>query len=256
VIRRDAQAPDGSRRWALIPQIAHAHLAGDLADAWSYDSLPDDFLAALRRAARHHDDGWSQWDERPGVDRQGVPVNFDHMRLADSLSIWTRSIELSTIGSPLAGYLVAGHFCRLLERFDSWRSAPDTVALATEFLGANARKMEQLLSSWRPAESALVSKQLADDGVSFVQLFDGISLGVCTAERRDPWSVRRTGGATYTFTPLAPDRIRIEPWPLSVPHLTVHAPGRSVPQTCYATREALIAAPGEAVELEWELVTR
>ena len=138
---------------------------------------------------------------------------------------------------------------------DAEQPAREAVALAAEFLTGNAHKMEQLLSSWRPTESASVSKKLADEGVSFVQLFDGISLGLCTAERRDPWSVRRTGGAAYTFTPLAPYRIRIDPWPLSVSHLTVGVAGRSVPQACYATREALIAAPSAAVELEWKLVT-
>ena len=107
----------------------------------------------LRYAARHHDDGWAAWDQRPGVDEQGVPVNLDQMRLVDSLSIWERSIELSTIHSPLAGYLVAGHFSRLLGRFTSWQKNSDTRLLATDFLTMQAAKMAACagrLAVWRP----------------------------------------------------------------------------------------------------------
>ncbi len=135
MIRRDALTADSSPGWILIPQIAHAHLAGDLADAWHFDRFDEMALADLRYAARHHDDGWAVWDESPGVDR-GLPVNFDEMRLADSLSIWERSIEISTIQAPPAGYLVAGHFGRLLARFDSWHARhADAQQLATHFPG-------------------------------------------------------------------------------------------------------------------------
>ena len=104
----------------------------------------------------------------------------------------------------------------------------------------------------RPTQGA-DCKALAEEGVSFVQLFDAISLGLCTAERRDAWQVRRADGAVYTFTPLALNRIRVEPWPLVTAQLTVRTAGRSIPQACYATREELLAAAGEAVELEWRL---
>ena len=116
VIRRDITAAAGRPGWLLVPQIAHAELSGSLADVWQFAGLrPAEFEDNLRTAAHCHDDGWVDWDARPEIDlKQGRPVNFDEMRPADSLPIWTRSILEAASRYPLVGYFVAGHFTRLL----------------------------------------------------------------------------------------------------------------------------------------------
>jgi hypothetical protein len=258
MIRRDAISIDGSPAWILVPQIAHAHLAGDLADAWLFDRSRAAIVSDLRYAARYHDDGWAVWDESPGVDR-GRPVNFDEMRLADSLSIWERSIEISTIHAPLAGYLVAGHFCRLLNRFDSWRMNSTTRPLATQFLAAQAAHMDTLLATWKSEDPANRSRELAELGVSFVQLFDAISLWLCCASRQEPWEVKLPDGRGLILRPAqaspgSAQRIAVEPWLLDRPSLILTATGGMIRRVNYDFAGQLRLS--KAVELQWELVAR
>ena len=266
MIRRDAQAADGSPRWILIPQIDHARLAGDLADAWHFGRAVEPIAADIRHAARHHDDGWADWDLAPGVDASGVPVNFDAMRLADALSIWQRGIELSTIHSPLAGYLTAGHFCRLLARFDSSRARAANRPLGERFLADQAANMDALLAAWQSADQPARTRPLAELGVSLVQLFDAASLWFCCAPRHQPWEARLPEGPQWTFTPRAGSntsaeavpaaQVSLEPWPLDRQSLTLRAAGRSVPAARYRGAEELAAMPGEPVELVWRLALR
>ncbi len=269
MIRRDALTADGSPGWILIPQIAHAQLAGDLADSWRFGQFDESSLVDLRYADRLHDDGWADWDARPSVDpASGLPINFDQMRLADALSIWERSIEISTIHAPLAGYLVAGHFCRLLARFDSWRQHADTQQLATHFLACHASRMDALLASWQLGGPAHRTREVAELGVSYIQLFDAISLWLCCAPRQEPWTATLPTGEVWTFSPLSAasgssasrvpaQRISgFHPWPLDRPELTVRAIGRSVPRGQYRSPDELLTAPSEPVQLTWELIPR
>ena len=257
MIRRDQPAADGSPRWILIPQIVHAQLAGDLADAWQPDPSWQLIAAEVRYAARHHDDGWADWDRHPGVDpAPGIPVNFDAMRLTDALSIWQRGIELSTIHNPLAGYLTAGHFCRLLRRFDSWRTHPATRQLADQFFAKHADQMDSLLATWQPDDQLLAKRPLAEQGVSLVQLFDAVSLWFCCDERHEPWEARLPEGPAWRFEPLGAGQVSLDPWPLDRPSLTLHAAGRSIPVAHYATADELAAAPGEPIALHWQLVPK
>ncbi len=256
MIRRDSRQPDGSPGWILIPQISHAHLSGDLADRWLFDLVDDDFVHSLRYAARHHDDGWAAWDERPGLDSDGVPVKFDQMRLADSLSIWERSIELSTIHAPLAGYLVAGHFCRLLHRFTAWQENPATASQGTDFLSMQAAKMAAQLAAWQFADQPHRPPELPELGVSLVQMFDAISLWFCCAERTDSCEAKLPEGRSWTFSPVGPNQVTVDPWPLDQPTLTLTAAGRSVARARYRTTDELLSAVGEQIELGWQLVSR
>ncbi len=104
MIRRDTTTDDGRAAWLLVPQIDHAKLSGNLADVWRLDSTMAKLADELRTAIHRHDDGWVEWDAHPGVDPlSGRPVNFDEMRLADSLPIWSRSIDHATERGPLLG---------------------------------------------------------------------------------------------------------------------------------------------------------
>ena len=150
MIRRDITADDGRPGWLLVPQIAHAELAGALADVWPLDGIPEDLAGELLVATHRHDDGWADWDSRPGVDPQsGRPIEFDEMRLADSLPIWTLSIDEAAARRPIQAYFVAGHFTRLLRRFDSWRGDAAREDLARGFLTEQNSNMAVWLAAWQ-----------------------------------------------------------------------------------------------------------
>ena len=113
MIRRDEPADGAPSHWALISQVEHARLAGRLAEPWVDGPFAplwprDELLWAIE----HHDDGWRQWEACPGVDsRTGRPRNFTEMPAAEALAIWRHSVDAAAAAFPLAGYVVAGHFC-------------------------------------------------------------------------------------------------------------------------------------------------
>ncbi|HTU26412.1 MAG TPA: DUF3891 family protein [Pirellulales bacterium] len=264
MIRRDIITPDRRPAWLLIPQIAHAELAGNLAEVWRLDALGSAEVAAdLRMAIHRHDDGWSDWDTRPGIDpKLGRPVNFDEMRLADSLAIWTRSIDEAVARGPLVGYCVAGHFTRLLRRFDSWRRDRALEALAREFLGRQEGNMAHWLVDWQGAKGASIDGMGADvarRGVSYLQFFDAISLWFCCADRMEPWKADLTDGESWTFSPSAGlaqgcQEVRISPWPLTVDRFNLTAGGRAVLAAEYrSTDEMLASTVAPELTLSWHL---
>ena len=271
MIRRDITAEDGRPAWLLVPQIDHAELAGRLADVWRLEGLlpalrPAEIMGNLRTAVHRHDDGWLDWDARPGIDpKLGRPVNFDEMRLADSLAIWSRSIVQAAARGPLIGYFVAGHFTRLLRRFDSWRNDPAMECLAREFLTEYDDEMDRWLGEQRQSQPASADRrheqlELARRGVSYLQLFDAISLWLCCAERQEPWRVEMAGGENWTFSPVASavqgrPQVRIEPWPLGEPECELAVRGRVVPRAHYASTDDLVAATiADDVKIGWRLV--
>ena len=223
MIRRNAATSDAQPGWILIPQIGHAHLAADLADAWLFDPTEDQYLSDLRLAIRHHDDGWADWDSR-AIEQQQPLTNFDEMQIADSLAIWRRSIAMAADRGPRIGYLVAGHFCRLLRRFGKLATSGQLPDIRQEFLSDQAKNMDLWLPAWQPNDR-LSARDRAEQGVSFVQMFDAISLRFCCAEQRDPWTAELPTGQRWEFLQLAPDRVTVEPWPFLTPTLMVRVAG-------------------------------
>ena len=148
MIRRDVAPPPA---WILISQIDHARLAARLAEHWGAGEFPALWPAAeLLWAIEHHDDGWRDWDLAPGVDPDsGQPRSFTEMIPADSLAIWTASIETARHAGPLETYVVAGHFCVLARRGSGWLDEQTRRDLVGPFLAKNDRLMVDCLSQWR-----------------------------------------------------------------------------------------------------------
>ena len=242
--------PLGTDHWILIPQIAHARLAGQLAEHWRLpafgDLQPHDELVA---AIAHHDDGWENWDRHPSV-AQGKPISFLEMPLGEATAIWRASIERASELGPAAGYVVAGHFCALLERSAAARAdSPSKGRLAEAFLTAYRRRMQAWLAVVPAAERAMLERC----GVASLQFFDAVSLWLCCDERTASESFATPGGPLLTFTPQSAKRLVVEPWPFEFASLSLVVEGRQIPQFHYADEADLAAAPAESVQLRFEL---
>jgi hypothetical protein len=100
----------------------------------------------------------------------------------------------------------------------------------------------------------------AQRGVSYLQLFDAISLWLCCAERHEPWHVELSAGESWTFSPVAgggKDRqqVRIEPWPLTSGHCDLAVSGLVVARARYpSTDELLEGTIATDVTLRWRMV--
>ncbi|MGD9721900.1 MAG: DUF3891 family protein [Pirellulales bacterium] len=263
MIRREASdAPTAGAQWILISQVDHAHLSGALAEHWGAGGVQplvarDELLWAIT----HHDDGWADWEREPHVEpRLARPRAFTEMDLPQSLEIWTRSIAAAAERGSLAGYVVAGHFCALLRRFDfNWRRDERNVADGERFLATFENLMDGCLQAWLaddPLRHTLPDARLA---LAQLQLFDALSLWFCCARETAAEAMETPAGATITLTPRPqPDRgqpqlVEFSPWPFTCGPMNLEIPARAVPVRRYESRADLAAIPLQAVQLRWRL---
>jgi Protein of unknown function (DUF3891) len=106
----------------LVPQPAHAVLAGELAAALlpdSFGELPPD----VRRAIQMHDTGWASSDAQqiqrlraggPQADNRS-PVSFVAIPPAETIEAWTASIDSLEAFSGVGATIVSRHFCLLAQ---------------------------------------------------------------------------------------------------------------------------------------------
>ena len=256
MIRRDETA-DGplARRWVLISQVDHAHLARQLAEPWTADCFAPLWpRRELLWAVYHHDDGWRDWEQRPGVDPQsGRPRGFTEMPAADSLAIWTRSIDVAAAAGLLEGYVVAGHFCALARRAAAWRVEPSERQATEAFIAHYEPAMAAWLASWQAADPGEHTPERAATALKYLQFFDALSLWFCCAPATAPHTLDALGGRALTLTPVAAEHLKVAPWPFGVNRLEVEIPGRAVLVDRYVSAEVLAAAPSQAVRLRWTL---
>ena len=263
MIRRESSAPQAAgAEWILISQVDHARLSGRLAERWGGGGVAplverDELLWAIA----HHDDGWSEWEKSPDVKPElARPRSFIEMELADSLEIWAISITGAAEFGPLAGYVVAGHFCALLRRYDEgWKNDKTLSAEADRFLATYESLMDGCLKAWhgrRPADNTPERAALA---LAQLQFFDALSLWFCCQEATEADELPTPSGPTITLLPLArqagagPLRVAMTPWPMTVDSSNLEIQGRAVPARRYESSEDLAAVPEKPVEIRWHL---
>ncbi|MBI3468522.1 MAG: DUF3891 family protein [Planctomycetes bacterium] len=256
MIRRDTHTADGEHRWLLISQPEHARLSGLLAERWGAEPfVPLEPRDELLAAVYHHDDGWADWEKSPQVDPQsGRPLAFTEMPLADSLAIWRGSIEGVIRFGDLAPWAVAGHFSALLRSSTTWRKAGgEQTRLAREFLQEQDARRAEWLARWLSVDPKAHTRELAEQGLRHLRFFDALSLWFCCAERSLPQAFEPPSGPPITITPVDSGLLVAEPWPFTVPELTLSVFGRSVRAMTYHTAEQLAAAERWDAQLEWVL---
>jgi hypothetical protein len=106
----------------LVPQPAHAVLAGEIADGLlpaSFGALPPEIV----RAIQMHDTGWAASDAqqiqrlRSGGPQAGkaVPISFVAIPPGEAVEAWTTSIDTIEGWSKIGAIIVSRHFSLLSE---------------------------------------------------------------------------------------------------------------------------------------------
>lgn len=241
--------------WVLISQLDHARLSYLLAAHWSATTVVAlQPRAPLLWAIEHHDDGWRDWEKHPDVEPQkGAPRGFTEMELADSLAIWTASIDRAEAAGLLQAYTVAGHFVALAHRAHTWRHDDAQWPAAEAFIRHFESRMAGWLEGWQAENPSVHTPALASLAIRQLQWFDSLSLWFCCEATSEPETAELPGGGILRLTPGDGDRVTLDPWPFDVQHLTVEIPGRAVPRRRYASREELAAAPSQPLVLRWQL---
>ena len=255
MIRREAgNSSEDSAHWTLISQTDHALLAGQLAEYWGAGGMaPIEPRRELLWAINHHDDGWRDWEMHPGVDPvHGRPRSFTEMELEDSVGIWTGSIKTSAQSGPLETYLVAGHFRALAERA---LVKGDSAGLQTayEFIESCESRMKRSLEAWQHQNPAANTREVAEQALAQLRLFDLLSLWFCCAPASQVETVETPLGPDLTLRPLDAQHVQLSPWPLTVAGLDLEVPAVRIPRARYANGAELAAAPSQSVILRWTL---
>jgi hypothetical protein len=262
MIRRDDSTSGGRPGWALISQVEHARLSGEMATAWGSSACPKlEYRREMLPAIFQHDDGWAEWERHPGVDpANGRPLNFTEMRLDESLAIWQRSISAAAGSGPLAGYVVSGHFSALLRHQNAWQKMGSAHHdQARSFLDEQDRRRTDWLAQWQSHSPASRTEAAAEKGLHWLQFFDALSLWLCMARRAEPHAMPIPGGGELRLTPFVSnpakgERIGLAPWPFSRPELPLGLSGRCVPVGHYRTSAELVDAPSATIMLNWLLM--
>lgn len=250
MIRRNLASVRGEACWALISQIEHARLSGVLARRLTTLQGSADDRRQTLAAIDRHDNGWADYDARPMLDEQGRPRSFMEMPLDDSLAIWTASVDQAEAIGPLAGWLVAGHFARLLGHSDRLAEA----ASASRWQQTMARRRDQWQSEWG-GEPATAEKAL-----DWLQALDAVSLWICgqcaaAGDRSDSSSEpypTSAAGQELRWKSLGPGKLAVETTSFAPGTMELEAAGNVVPVARYPSSEQLLDAERPRL-FRWEL---
>lgn len=245
MIRRDDTTEDGKQQWILFTQVAHAHLAFEVAKVWGRGQVkgvePRD---ELLQAVKHHDDGWAAWEQVPQVDAvTGQPLDFTELVLDDALHIWRESIETSRQFGPLAGTVVSQHFMHLL----GMRNVSQAEEAQVQQFQAEQQALQQ---DWQATGQYM--PEVVQRALRHLQLFDWFSLWLLMRPPQ-PYVARTPEGVEVAWNPITPLEITLSPWPLAVDNLTLRIAGRVVPRQAYCDAKTLAEVPVVSRFLEFTL---
>jgi hypothetical protein len=160
----------------LIPQPAHAALAGDIA-AKLRPELFGPIDPTIARCIALHDAGWSAADAaaiqalRSPNAGKSRPLSFLDVDPPETIKAWTASIETTEKFAPIGGYLVSCHFTRLAETYakDRRRAQP--------FVSHETKRQQRILHTLKE------KKDQVDRWVDALQFCDLLSLYLCCGAR-------------------------------------------------------------------------
>jgi hypothetical protein len=259
MIRRDTTT-DATPAWIIIPQVEHARLSGQLAEAFDtarFALLGDARLRGqLLDAIYRHDDGWAAWDPFLQLDPDAyAPRQFTEMLTEELVSIWLRSIHGVGVTHPLGGHIVARHFATLLDRHLAELPADDPERTRGEQFAARLDAFAaDYLARWQ-AESPPVDAAAAWPArcLGILQAFDYVSLWFCCRERPEPLELD-IDGSSVRFTAGGEGRVTVTPWPFADAELTVHVRGQAIPARPYHSNAELATVGSTPALLTWQLL--
>jgi hypothetical protein len=266
MIRRDAKLADGSAAWVLISQIEHARIGAQLAahcsGRFSAGEISDDIRCEVLAAIEHHDDGWAEWERSPRLHADsGKPVSFMELQPAEAIEIWTKSIAAAEEHGPLAAWMVAGHFARLLRNSEHAKSD----RRAKIWLDGVKIARGEALSQWQKVDTSLRTEQLAEEALQWLWTVDEVSLWFCctcpsAAETRQAQDIAKLSKPAGRGTPVEMQLSSggnglagAAPWRFGVVAIDIEAEARIVPARPYASAEALLAA-AQPHPLRWRFM--
>ena len=228
-----SQKQDFSAGCWLIPQPAHAALAGDIARQLSPKHFPG-ITAEVVRGIALHDSGWSPDDaaaiqESRARGAKAKPSSFFFAAPRDTLAAWLGSIEIAGKGSPVSGYLVSRHFSSIAEVYRT-RADARTAKLLADFIAQEDSRRQKLRKKLSQSDALL------DRLLEALQFCDLLSLYLCCGLQNDVEFPQKITGKPICLR-AAGEQFELSPSPL----------GAGTPFNVAAIRHPKTAASSSAV---------
>ena len=230
--------------WQVVLQINHADLSGDFARAWAEPASRHD---SLTLAAGRHDDGWAVWERSPLVDEAGKPINFFDVSVLSHLAFYRACIAAVTEEDPYAGLLISMHGAGIYrQRYGLDPALPLLTEAHAHKATVDAFVEEQELGYERRVDQTGASEDERRRDYELLQLYDRLSLYFCMKDVEAGEEAELQG---YRLEPVAPWRIRIDPYPFADSPARFSLLRRLVPKN---GRPDVLAVEPERVELSLE----
>jgi hypothetical protein len=227
-------ARDLGDAWQVVLQTDHADLSAAFARSWQVAISP-----ALVVAAERHDDGWAVWEQAPRVDADGTPVNFLEVDVRSHLAFYRAGIAAITEQDADAGLLVSMHGAGIYRQ----RYGLD------QALGlARAEEAKDEVDAFVAEQEAKFGGHPGDrwGDYELLQLFDRLSLYFCM---RDVVAGEPAELQGYRLEPLAPWRVRVDPFPFATSPASFSLVRRVLPKD---GRPDVLEAPTQITEIAIE----
>lgn len=250
--------------WLLIPQTAHAWVAGQLALRWGNARFPrPELWEELVLVAAGHDSGWAEWELAPRVHPDGRPVGFMELELEEHFAIWQRSVERLQPASLYGALLVSMHATALYERRLADETRNDTLETRRRIRGfvdeqrAFQAGVRRALAAHPRYGPALAEEPLAD-ALRLLQAWDWLSLllmmGPLSDGALEDVPVAPGERATIRLAPRDAHTLTLEPYPFGEAPFTVRADGRWLAQRAFRHNALFRRALEEAQVVGVEVV--
>lgn len=231
--------------WQVVLQTDHADLSGDVARAWAARGERHESVVI---AAERHDDGWAVWEQAPMVDPQsGTPVNFLDVGVPVHLAFYRAAIAAIGEQDPYAGLLVSMHGAGIYRQRYGTDPALGLSRAAEVQEQVDAFVAEQEAGHEALAASLGVSEEERWADYHRLQYADRFSLYFCM---RDVEAGEAGAVGDFSFEPLGPWHVRVQPYPFVTSPLRTSLVRRVVPKRAGVTD--LLALEPERVEIVLE----
>lgn len=233
----------------VIRQTDHAVLCGFFAREWgnSEFSRPEPF-DSFRLAAAEHDNGWTEWEAQPLIDRATfLPFTFMSIPTEQHIAIYQRGLERLLKVDRYAALLVSLHCVDLYDKtratlpgFSAKYVRASETPLVHEFVQRLRLQQLRLKMDLRadPTTKSVLNEALLRANVQRLEALDRLSLYLCLptldestiegvplndgGEEVD-WRLRHEGNAC----------VKLSPYPFRREPLTVSILARRIPKRRY-----------------------
>lgn len=251
----------------IVTQPHHAELAGLLAANWGNEGFHLlEPAVPMIIAAREHDNGWREWDNRPTVDpAAGQPWSFATLTYVEHAKLYWRGMLRAANDDPYEGLMVSMHGRGLynqryhtdlaLKRVPKDRKekmAVNRVVKDSERLQKNLRRRLVASSDYRRhASDTQIWRNYC-----LLQVFDRLALHVCWKGQTPytihpvPTDYEKGKEHTLNFEPTGDGGFKVSPYPFKERPFEPSVTGFLVPLQKYESDEQFREAYYRAKRIE------